>query len=149
MENETIFAARRIKETAFIEVVTSVLVYFVAISGIMPSTVVGYIWTFGASALAFLVLNYIVLSAHFRAVRYKTQIYLKVNLSIFAFGVLSNALALKCFPDGIYTALFAYTKPFRHIFKVSNLISSAIFWGLYLLLILSVTIICKKRKYKR
>ncbi len=140
MKKNKAWVQRRIIEAIVISLVSSFVIYMLVIMQIIPSTYKGYVGGFGCAALIFLILNYIVLYAHFWAVKFNLLTYAAVNLSIFAFMVFINLIGLRCFSDNIYTLIFGYTKPFRQILKLTPVCSAALFWVIYLVLMAFVPI---------
>ena len=138
-QNKT-YLFRRIIEALIITLISSCSVYILVIADIIPSTRGGYIGGFGASALIFLILNYIVLYAHFWALRFNIIKYLAVNLSILGVMTALSLIGLEHFSSGVYTAFFGYTKPFRQMFDMTAFSSACVFWALYLILIIFVII---------
>ncbi len=150
MRQPLYFIKRRITESIVISLLSSLIPYFIIWVASVEFTRANYILTFGLSAICFLALHYVVLTAHFRAVKLNISVYMKVNSSILCGFLILDIMAHKFLSSNLYTALFGYTKSFRQLLDVSGSVSSAIFWGLYLLTILSVFIIpfCFNKKYR-
>ncbi|MBQ3054459.1 MAG: hypothetical protein IJC89_06140 [Clostridia bacterium] len=140
MKTQETFILRRLIETVVIELVSSVLIFLIVYTGIIPSTTAAYTAIYSISAVLFLLPTYIVLSAHFFALDFNIKTYLKINLPIFFIMGIINAFSLKFLDSLHYTVFFSYTKFLREVFKTLEigryrLYSSMAFYALFFLTI--------------
>ncbi len=140
MTKQNGYFLRRILEVFGTSLLSSCVLFILILANLIPATRAAYIVVFTISAMVFLVLNYFALFRHFWALTFDIKKYLTVNLSIFAFFVISSLITLRFGSPELFTAFFGYTKPLRQILTISNLSATLIFWAVYLALIFGVII---------
>lgn len=124
------YLLRRIIETLFIIIISSVPVYILVSLNVIPSNKQTYFILFGSSAGIYYILTFKTLRAYINAT-HGIGYFIVTNLFILAIQAGIAYLLQKYASDSVYTCFFGFTKSLRAL-ELTQTVASLIFWAIYI-----------------